>query len=164
MREGRFSTAMTEYNISDVRFMIETDKRVTYQQIRTILGIGMSQMHKILHEYLAVRKLCIRWIPHNLTEAQKLCHINWYREIMQRFAGAGCIGKNMVASFFIITGHFATIVLENKKESLQTGTLTIVCILFRKKFEKNDLAVRFSFIMTTSQHIPPDKELTIWGR
>ncbi|GBP23317.1 hypothetical protein EVAR_76032_1 [Eumeta japonica] len=55
-----------------VRPMIETGKRVTYQQIRTSLGISMNQVHKILHEHLGVRKLCIRWIPYNLTDAQKL--------------------------------------------------------------------------------------------
>ncbi|GBP26596.1 hypothetical protein EVAR_18233_1 [Eumeta japonica] len=45
----------------------------------------MSRAHKILHERLAVRKLCTRWIPHNSTEAQKLRRINWCREMMQRF-------------------------------------------------------------------------------
>lgn len=85
LREGRPSTATTEDNISVVRRMIETDKRVTYQQIRTSLGIGMSQVHKILHEHLAVRKLCARWIPHNLTEAQKVHRVDWCRKMVQRF-------------------------------------------------------------------------------
>ncbi|GBP57390.1 hypothetical protein EVAR_51237_1 [Eumeta japonica] len=43
----------------------------------------MSQLHKILHEYLTVRKLCIRWIPHNLTDVQKLRRDNCCREMMQ---------------------------------------------------------------------------------
>ncbi|GBP63119.1 hypothetical protein EVAR_98107_1 [Eumeta japonica] len=47
LRERRPSTATTEDDVSAVRFMIETDKRVTYQQIRTSSGIGISQMHKI---------------------------------------------------------------------------------------------------------------------
>ncbi|GBP74266.1 hypothetical protein EVAR_51667_1 [Eumeta japonica] len=75
---------MTEDNISTMRLMINTDRRVTYQQIWPSLGIGMSQVHKILHEHLAVRKFCVRWIPHNLTEAQKLGRVNWYRETIQR--------------------------------------------------------------------------------
>ncbi|GBP34499.1 hypothetical protein EVAR_29894_1 [Eumeta japonica] len=40
VREGRSSTVMTEHNISAVRLMIETDKKVTYQQIWISLGIG----------------------------------------------------------------------------------------------------------------------------
>ncbi|GBP51564.1 hypothetical protein EVAR_34450_1 [Eumeta japonica] len=35
LREGRPSTATTEDNISAVGLMIDTDKRVTYQQTRT---------------------------------------------------------------------------------------------------------------------------------
>ncbi|GBP31503.1 hypothetical protein EVAR_84613_1 [Eumeta japonica] len=55
-----------------VRLMIETDKRASYRQIWASLGIDMSQVPKILHNHLAVRKPCIQWIPHNLIEAQKL--------------------------------------------------------------------------------------------
>ncbi|GBP59143.1 hypothetical protein EVAR_44383_1 [Eumeta japonica] len=40
LREGRRCTATTEDDISAVRLMIETDKRVTYQQIQTRLGIA----------------------------------------------------------------------------------------------------------------------------
>ncbi|GBP41710.1 hypothetical protein EVAR_33701_1 [Eumeta japonica] len=53
LREGRPSAATTE-DISAVRLMMETDKRVTYQQIQTSVGIGMSQVHEISHEYLAL--------------------------------------------------------------------------------------------------------------
>ncbi|GBP51275.1 hypothetical protein EVAR_48368_1 [Eumeta japonica] len=34
---------MTEDNMSGVRLMIETDKRMTYQEIQTSLSIGMCQ-------------------------------------------------------------------------------------------------------------------------
>ncbi|GBP12061.1 hypothetical protein EVAR_5893_1 [Eumeta japonica] len=74
-------------NISALRLMIGTNKIVIYQHIGTSLVIGTNQVHKIFHKYLAVRKLCIRWIPHNLTEAQKLRRVNWCREMLQRFAG-----------------------------------------------------------------------------
>ncbi|GBP92161.1 hypothetical protein EVAR_34153_1 [Eumeta japonica] len=37
-------------------------------------------------------------------------------------------------------------------------------ITFWKKLVKNELAVGFSFIMTTPHHIPPHKQLTIHGR
>ncbi|GBP55510.1 hypothetical protein EVAR_36233_1 [Eumeta japonica] len=78
--------------ISAVWLMIKTDKRVTYRQMRTSSGIGMSQVHEILHKHLAVRKLRARWISHNLTEAQKLHRVTWCREMMQRFAGGGSYG------------------------------------------------------------------------
>ncbi|GBP29163.1 hypothetical protein EVAR_17701_1 [Eumeta japonica] len=78
---------MTEDNVSAVRLMMEIDKRMICQQVRTSLGIGMGEVHKILHECLAVGKFCIWWIPHNLTDAQKLCRNNWCGEMVLTFAG-----------------------------------------------------------------------------
>lgn len=85
IREGRPSTAVTEENINAVRLMIEAEKRTTYQQIRASLGIGMSQVQTILHDHLKVRKLCARWIPHDLTEEQKLCRVKWCRQMLKKF-------------------------------------------------------------------------------
>lgn len=49
LREGRPSTAKTEDNISVVRCMIiETDPRVTYQQIRTSLQHKKSNSHLLI--------------------------------------------------------------------------------------------------------------------
>ncbi|GBP11914.1 hypothetical protein EVAR_74544_1 [Eumeta japonica] len=88
---------MPKDNISAVEFMVETVKRLIYQQIRSSLVVGISQVHKILHQYLAVR-LCTRWLSHNLTDAQKLRRINWCREMMQRFAnGNSNVVNDMVA-------------------------------------------------------------------
>ncbi|GBP94425.1 hypothetical protein EVAR_68753_1 [Eumeta japonica] len=41
MRERRPSTATIEDNVNSVRLMIETDKRITYQQIQTSFSIGI---------------------------------------------------------------------------------------------------------------------------
>ncbi|GBP54174.1 hypothetical protein EVAR_43199_1 [Eumeta japonica] len=51
--ETSFYMSTTEDSFSAVRLMIETGKIVTNQQ--------MSQVDKIFHEHLGVRKLCIRW-------------------------------------------------------------------------------------------------------
>ncbi|GBO98446.1 hypothetical protein EVAR_80_1 [Eumeta japonica] len=64
------SMTTTEDNISAMQLMVDTDKKVIYQQILTSLGIDMSKVHKILQENLAVRKLCARWIYYNLTKDQ----------------------------------------------------------------------------------------------
>ncbi|GBP57020.1 hypothetical protein EVAR_45775_1 [Eumeta japonica] len=43
--------------------------------------------------------------------------------------------------------HYATTVLEDKKQSPQTDTLTTACLTFWKRFGKNYLAVGVSFII-----------------
>ncbi|KAG5308732.1 SWET1 protein, partial [Acromyrmex insinuator] len=66
-REGRPSTSVVATNVEAVS-----------------LGIDMKAIH-ILHDHLNVRKLCNRWISHNLIEAQKAA-------------------KQMIAYFFSYTG------------------------------------------------------------
>ncbi|GBP05796.1 hypothetical protein EVAR_5105_1 [Eumeta japonica] len=48
-----------------------------------------------------VRWLYTKWIPHNLTEAQKLRRIDWYREMMERFADG-----DSNAVYDIVTGKW----------------------------------------------------------
>ncbi|GBP18631.1 Putative uncharacterized protein FLJ37770 [Eumeta japonica] len=93
LREGGPSTAITEDTIGAVQLMIETDKRVTYQQIQTTLGIGMSQVHKILHEDLAVKKLCTRFVRHVVilsSSGDRVCSHIRFRE-----SGGGSVIKSM---------------------------------------------------------------------
>ncbi|GBP49426.1 hypothetical protein EVAR_38194_1 [Eumeta japonica] len=61
LHEESLVKVTSEDNFGIVRLVIETDKRSTYQQSRTTLGIGMSQVNNILREYLAVGKLCTRY-------------------------------------------------------------------------------------------------------
>jgi [histone H3]-lysine36 N-dimethyltransferase SETMAR len=70
-----------------VQKLIEEDRHVTYREIQTSLGIGMSQIQKILHDELWVRKLISRWVPHNLSEEQKVARVTWCRTTLERFNG-----------------------------------------------------------------------------
>ena len=44
------------------------DRHVTYCKIEATLGINSTSMYKILDEHLAAKKICSRWMPHNLTK------------------------------------------------------------------------------------------------
>ncbi|GBP70606.1 Histone-lysine N-methyltransferase SETMAR [Eumeta japonica] len=84
-RDRRTSNAVNDKNIDAERRMIETDRHVIYHEIRTSLSIGMSQIQSMLHKYLGTKKLCSRWIPHNLTEVQKTDLVTWYNAMITRF-------------------------------------------------------------------------------
>lgn len=86
-REGRPATAVIETNIEIIRQLIETHKKNTFQKIRTLLGITMSQVQKILHVYQKVRKLCTRWTLHNSMDDQKRLRTEWCREMMKKYSG-----------------------------------------------------------------------------
>ena len=84
-REGRPSTSVVATNVDAVREMIERDRHMTYHEIQASLGIDMKAIHTILHDHLSVRKLCSRWIPHNLTETQKQARVKWSKEMLKKF-------------------------------------------------------------------------------
>ncbi|KAI6656103.1 Histone-lysine N-methyltransferase SETMAR-like [Oopsacas minuta] len=46
------------------------DSRINYEQFAKTLKIGKAAINTILHDYLGVRRLAARWIPHNLSEMQ----------------------------------------------------------------------------------------------
>ena len=75
-REGRPKWAVVPENIDAVCKMIEQDRHVTYCEIEASLSSSSTSIYVILYEHLAVRKLCSRWIPHNLTIAQKKVRID----------------------------------------------------------------------------------------
>ena len=77
LREGPPKTAVVSKNINAVRKLIMQDRYVTYREIEASLGISSTSINSILHEHLAVKKICSRWISHNFTIVQKKVHIDW---------------------------------------------------------------------------------------
>ncbi|XP_011063832.1 PREDICTED: uncharacterized protein LOC105151689 [Acromyrmex echinatior] len=114
-REGRPSTSVAT-NVDAVREMIERDRHMTYREIQASLGIDMKAIHTILHDHLSVRKLCSRWIPHNLIEAQKQARVKWSKEMLKKFNRGR---SNLV--YNIVTGD-ETWIYSYEPESKQQST------------------------------------------
>ncbi|GBP36038.1 hypothetical protein EVAR_29168_1 [Eumeta japonica] len=83
--DGRPSTAVNNKNNDAVCRMMETDRHVTIHEIRSFLGISMSQIQSILHKHLGMKKLSTWWIPLNLNGAQKTDRVTWYNAMLTRF-------------------------------------------------------------------------------
>ena len=84
-RSGRFSTSVTQPTIDAVRKTIEDDPHSTYQHIEVILGISSTPINSIIHGYLNLRKVCVRWVPHTLTDDQKQLQLQFCRHSLKRF-------------------------------------------------------------------------------
>ncbi|CAF1403876.1 unnamed protein product [Rotaria sp. Silwood1] len=84
-RSGRPSTSVTQQTIDAVRTIIEGDPHSTYQQIETILGISSTAINSIIHDYLNLRKVCARWVPHTLTDDQKQLRVQFCGHSLKRF-------------------------------------------------------------------------------
>ena len=171
-REGRPKSVVVPENIDAVRELVLQDRHVTYREIEGYLGISSTRIHSILHEHLAVKKICSRWIPHNLTIAQKKARVDWSKEMLKKFhrgaskdvykivtgdeswiyayepetkqqstvwvfqdepnptkvVRARSTSKQMVACFFGINGHAATVPLEERR-TVNSEWYTTICLL-----------------------------------
>ncbi|GBP42038.1 Mariner Mos1 transposase [Eumeta japonica] len=60
----------------------------------------MSQIQKILHEHLKVKKkLCCRWIPYELTSEHKRTRVDWCKKMLLKYD----YGRSN-ATYDIVTG------------------------------------------------------------
>lgn len=84
-REGRPKSAVLPQTIDAVRNLIMQDRHVTYLEIEASLSISSTSIHSILHEHLAVKKICSRWIPHKLTIDQKKARVDWCKKMLKKF-------------------------------------------------------------------------------
>ena len=70
-REGHPKSVVVLETIGAVHQLILQDYHVTYREIEKTLGTSRTSIQSILHEHLTVKKICSRWIPDNLSIAQK---------------------------------------------------------------------------------------------
>ena len=84
-RCGRTATTVTLENVSRVESLIKKDPKMTYAEIQDIMKISSGSLTRILHDCLGVRKRCARWVPHNLSEEQKLGRVDWCTHMLRKF-------------------------------------------------------------------------------
>ena len=60
-REGPPKLVVVPETIGVVRQLILQDRHVTYRGIETTQGVSGASIHSILHEPLAVKKICSRY-------------------------------------------------------------------------------------------------------
>src|SRR5215475_880073 len=69
-RSGR-PTSKTDNNVEIVRALVRSDRRLTVRMIASELNLKHTTVHQILTEELAMKKLCAKFVPKNLTIEQK---------------------------------------------------------------------------------------------
>ena len=69
-RSGR-PTLKTDNNVEIVGALVRSDRRITVRMIASELNLNHATVHQILTEELAMKKLCAKFVPKNLTIEQK---------------------------------------------------------------------------------------------
>lgn len=96
-RKGRPTEAVTSDSINAVETLVLTEPHSSLEQIAEITGLSKGSVHTILTLHLQRKKLCGRWIPHLLTEADKEDRMETSRSLLNRFRRMGSSGmRNIV--------------------------------------------------------------------
>ena len=84
---GRMAMTVTPENVSRLESLIKNDLKMTYADILDIMKISSGSLTSILHDCLGVRKHCACWVPHHLSEEQKLGRVDWCTHMLRQFDG-----------------------------------------------------------------------------
>ena len=98
-RSGRPLSAFSEDDVTAVKHLLDEDARYTVDEISESLIINSSEVFMILKQRLGLRKICARWVPHLLSQAEKDRRVKIASELLQIYNG--CDDKRLCE---IVTG------------------------------------------------------------
>ncbi|VDP79446.1 unnamed protein product [Echinostoma caproni] len=61
------------------------DARMTVAQLVKGIVISWGSIYTILHEKVGLRKVYVRWVPHQLREEWKAARVNWCQTMLAKF-------------------------------------------------------------------------------
>ncbi|KAI6653891.1 Transposase [Oopsacas minuta] len=99
-RSGRPVSATTSENIALIESMVIEDKCITVNQLEQSTKISSGAIHTILTTKLGYRSVCGKWVPHKLSENQRLARLNIAKKLLETYEN--CDSRRLTE---IITGH-----------------------------------------------------------
>jgi len=70
-RSGRPSTSKMDENVTKVRDLMRSDRRLTIRMISSVLNLNRQTVHEILTFELGMQKICAKLVSKVLTNEQK---------------------------------------------------------------------------------------------
>ena len=67
-RCGQIAATVTSENVPRLESLIMKAPQMTYTEIQVIMKISLGGLTIILHHCFGVRKRCVGWVPHSLSE------------------------------------------------------------------------------------------------
>lgn len=83
-RSGRPIQVRTDTNAQRVRTLIRQDRRLTIRMLADELNINRETVRKILTEDFAMKKLCAKMVPKNLSDEQKAHRLNIAQDLLEQ--------------------------------------------------------------------------------
>ena len=71
--------ATDEETVRKVKQLLDTDRRLTYDELAYDLGISPGSVYAIMKDKLNMRRVTARWVPHCLSDDQNERAPLWYK-------------------------------------------------------------------------------------
>lgn len=79
---GRPKSSRSEGEVEKIREILKEDRCVSTRLIEDITGIPKSTVHRILTDDLGKKKICARFVPHSLSDDQKMGRAEHARDMI----------------------------------------------------------------------------------
>ncbi|KAI6647411.1 Transposase [Oopsacas minuta] len=118
---GRSVSATTSENIALIESMVMKDKCITVNQLEQSMEISSGAIHTILTTEPGYRSICGKWVPHKLSQNQRLARLNIAKKLLETYEN--CDSRRLTE---IITGdemwvYYSTPYSKYKKRSWVRG-------------------------------------------
>jgi len=80
---GQPKSVITENSIETVREFIKNQPKSSLKFMEIELNISKTSIYRILTAHLGLQKVCARFVPHKLTDVQKLLRIQHSKDIIE---------------------------------------------------------------------------------
>lgn len=88
-RTGRPRSTRTPELIETCRNLVKEDPKVSVRDLADFMEVGKSTVHEILTEDLQLRNVSAVWVPHTLSEENKVARVNCAKQIRRIFHTEG---------------------------------------------------------------------------
>ena len=88
-RSGRPVTATSQDVVQKVADAIHQYRRLTTRQLSEMVEVSHNSIYKVLTETLNKRKVCAKWVPHLLTDEQKVLRVTLCKSHLRRHQKEG---------------------------------------------------------------------------
>jgi len=80
---GAKKSVVTDRNMEVVRDFITKEPKCSLRYMEGELNISKNAIHRILTQHLGLRKICARFVPHQLTDDQKALRIRHCKDLLK---------------------------------------------------------------------------------
>ncbi|XP_066946989.1 protein GVQW3-like [Macrobrachium rosenbergii] len=116
-RDGRPATATTDVNIDQVQTLILNNRRLTIDEVAYHMHISHGSAYEIVHNRLNFHKVCVRWVPKQLSDEHKRNRLRICQHLLDRHANEGdTFLKRIVTGDETWIHHFEP---ESKRQSME---------------------------------------------